>query len=341
MGYTNEILRDVLNQLHPGDETITAARERRDDVLDAARTFEGALRTYGAGSIAHRTANFDTDADGGVVLDRRTYPNLGPDGGGEGPCEIVEDVREHVRAALLEKYPNLSTRLTKRAIQFKFHAPVGDGEEDDPSADLVVALTRKEPAEGLNIPNREQDRWDPSHPEKHTEILTDEPAALRRRRAHAIRLAKGENKEHGQPALSSFNIEALALESVEDGQSLAASLLSIFEYGASDLRKRRTPDPADVSPPLKTLIDREKAADRLERAGKLLREALDSDEDEEKVRGALHRLFPSYVKTLPEAKASLAKLAAAGNGAFGLAGLPAVGETQARLKSTPAFGNAP
>ena len=261
MGCTNQILEDVLRQLHPGDDIIAAARERRDEVLAVASTYEGCLRAYWSGSIAHRTANFDTDADCGMVLDRRTYPELGPDGEGEGSRKTVEDVRQFLRERLKPDHPDIAFRVTKRAIQITYHEQLPDG--TDPQVDLIVALTRKAPQRGLWIPNTELDDWDASHPERHTELLTAEPRALRQKRARVIRLAKGakgENGERAEKALCSFNLEALALESVEDGTGLAVALAEFFEYGADDLDQRLTPDPADVSPPIKTLIERTKAA---------------------------------------------------------------------------------
>jgi hypothetical protein len=56
------------------------ARERRRRVLKHAKSFPGIRGTFNSGSIAHGTANSDLDADCGVILDRRTYPDLGPDG---------------------------------------------------------------------------------------------------------------------------------------------------------------------------------------------------------------------------------------------------------------------
>ncbi len=88
MGITASILHDVQRQIAPSDETLDAVRNRRDEVLGIVEPYPGALRTYASGSIAHRTANDDTDADGGVVLDRRYYPEFGPDGDGEGPADV-------------------------------------------------------------------------------------------------------------------------------------------------------------------------------------------------------------------------------------------------------------
>lgn len=74
MGITASILDDILRDTAPGDDILEAVRERRDKVRRIARRYPGAHRTYMSGSVAHNTANDDTDGDCGVVLDRRSYP---------------------------------------------------------------------------------------------------------------------------------------------------------------------------------------------------------------------------------------------------------------------------
>ena len=336
MTMTTVLIQTVLDELHPGDEVISAARARRDEVLDAAGQFEGWLRTYWSGSIAHRTANSDTDADGGVVLDRRSYPELGPDGNNEGPQQIVEDVREYLRNQLKKEHLNMKFRLTKRAIQITYHEPVDNDGVYDPSADLIVGLTRRE-GKGLWIPNLEQDRWDASHPELHTELLTAEPKALRQKRAKVIRLAKGWNKQFDRPAVCSFNIEALALSSVEAGIGLAEALLNFFEDSALDLDKRLTPDPAGVSPPIKTLIDRKDAAKRFESAGTQLSNAIKSGEDECAVRAALSKLFKNFIEPCDADTEMRERLLNGGSG-FTTAGFVATSTSGQRQRTTRSYG---
>ena len=337
MSYTKEFLDDALSRLDPGGAVITTANDRRNEVLDVMADFRGHLRGYASGSIAHRTANFDTDADCGAVLDRRSYVSLGPDGGGEGPREIVEEARAFLRDGLKPVYPDIRFRVTKRAIQITHNEPLSDG--TDPQVDLIVALTRKE-APGLWIPNTEADRWDPSHPECHTSLLTAEPKALRQKRARVVRLAKGENGEHGEKALCSFNLEALALLYVEEGTGLAVALAQFFEDGADDLARHLTPDPAGVSPPIKTLIDRHTAVRRLRRAGELVREALDNDSDECAVRAALSKVFPTYVEACVPSDRGMRESLKRGGSAFTSAGFAASARSpEPRQRSTRAYGD--
>ena len=81
------------------------------------------------------------DADCGLVLDRRSYPSLGPDGEGVGPLEIVEEVRAFLRKEMKIEHPDIVFYITKRAIKITFNEPLADG--TDPTVELIVALTRK------------------------------------------------------------------------------------------------------------------------------------------------------------------------------------------------------
>jgi hypothetical protein len=113
MSITNSILNDVRWLIAPSNSILREARDRRSRVVKAAKAFRGVRDSYNSGSIAHGTANSDLDADCGIVLDRRTHPDTGPDGGGEGPNSVVMEVRDLVAEQLSEE-DGLEVRLTKR-----------------------------------------------------------------------------------------------------------------------------------------------------------------------------------------------------------------------------------
>jgi hypothetical protein len=200
VGYTQQLLDDVRAQLAPEDEVLKEARARRDLTRSAGESFHGTNRSFGSGSLAHGTANCPVhqrdkglDTDCGVVLDRRSHPTLGPDSPEQdGPTEIVEQMRDHLRPKVTEKYPGASFEITKRAILIRFDAPLATGE--DPTVDLVVGLERRN-APGLWIPNTEAERWDASHPERHTELLTAEPKDLRVTRARMLTRPRGSSED--------------------------------------------------------------------------------------------------------------------------------------------------
>lgn len=338
MGFTNKILKEVRDELAPPDDVLTAARQRRDDLLRIARNFPGVLRTYRSGSIAHGTANADLDGDGGAVLDRRAYPELGPDGDGVGPIAVVDEMLNFISADVRLLYPDVEFELTKRAIQVIINEKV---EGFDPSVDLIVALTRKEEP-GLWIPNREKDDWDASHPEKHTELFTSGGRVLVRTRARAVRLGKGWDCQYEERALSSFNFESLAYEAVTDGMDESEALAATFRHGATTLAVSNTLDPTDVSPPIKLLLDRATVVDRLTKAAEIMERALDNDEDEDEVREALGDLFWEYVKppTGSTSKSAYAHALTSNQGlAVGAGGLTLHGAGTS-LKRTRAHGDA-
>ena len=124
---------------------------------------------------------------------------------------MARDLHDLIGPAVRETWPKATVHDMKRGITVKMHDPLWTGA--DPYVDVVVAMNRKAAA-GLWIPNLAAGRWDPSHPQRHVELMNTGSRALRRTRARVVRLAKAWNKQYTQPALSSFNIVALALECI-------------------------------------------------------------------------------------------------------------------------------
>ena len=141
-----------------------------------------------------------------------------------------------------------------------------------------MALTRADEP-GLWIPNTEKDDWDASDPEEHTRLLTAKPKDLRVHRARLIRLGKVAVEQDGdKKVVISFNIEALALIHVTEVSGLGEGLRDFFLDAADDIDRRLTPDPAEVSPPIKLPegITRERAAKRLRFFGARVDDAIDN-----------------------------------------------------------------
>jgi hypothetical protein len=235
--YAEQIVEEVRKRIQADDSVLEQARSRRDAALKAAERFEGALSSFGSGSLAHRTVNDPvSDGDGGVVLDRRTWTELGPDSEvGEGPDDVMDEIGEFVSDELRDRYPRIEFELTKRAILFSFHNPTDD---EDPTVDLVVCLTRRAKP-GYWIPNRDHARWDASDPEKHTALMTAEPKSLRVHRARVIRLAKSAIKNDENAVLCSWNISALALTHITATGKLSDSLAAFFGEMADRWSARR------------------------------------------------------------------------------------------------------
>jgi hypothetical protein len=313
MGLVSDILdEEVRKKIAADDEVLKEARDRRDLVAESAMEVEGALRWFRSGSVAHAMVNKPvSDADSGIVLDRRheKYKKLGPDGENEGPDEVIDELQELVGPKVREKYPKAKVTKSRRGLLVEFKEPVTA--DEDPSVDLIVTLTRKD-ADGLWIPDRdakaEEDRWTPSHPEKHTELFTGGAKALRGIRARVARMAKAWNGqwEEGDRALASFNIAALAWEYVTDSSvPLERALAGWFRYAHDELDKAETEDPAEVSDAIRLLLAKSEVVKRLGAAADDMDDALENEDDEDKVREALSRVYPDYIDA--PGKAALAE----------------------------------
>ncbi len=291
-----ELIEEIRKQIAADDAALVEARRRRDAVRAAAQTFSGALRTFRSGSLATGFVNHPVaDADCGLVLDRRCYTNLGPDGGGELPYTIVDRIHDHIRPVLRLTDPAVSIRKMKRGLLVGFNAPLDA--EQDPTVDLVVALNRRED-DALWIPNLDRNRWDPSHPEKHVDLFTSGSPELRRTRAQVARLAKAQVKQFSPPTLSSFNVAALVWEAIQQPEPLFSALRRLFAHAAATLPWRLTCDPAGVSDPIPIPddLDTEVIAHCLQQAASGLEQAIEAGNDEEKVLLALAKVFPNYLE---------------------------------------------
>jgi hypothetical protein len=121
-------------------------------------------------------------------------------------------------------------------------------------------------------------------------------------RARLIRLGKVAVEQDGEKkVVISFSIEALALLHVTEVTGLAEGLRDFFFDAADDIEQRLTPDPPDVSPPIKLPegITHERAAKRLRLFDQRVAEALDNRYDEQLVRQALADVFPEQLPDRP------------------------------------------
>ncbi|MGI8514262.1 MAG: hypothetical protein ACR2NT_03820 [Acidimicrobiia bacterium] len=296
MTIAHEIIEEIRHQVSAHDGVLAEARARRNAVFQAVSTFPGVLRTASTGSLAIGFINHPVnDGDGAAVLERQAYPSLGPDGDGVLPHATVNKIQNHIRPLLREIYPKVSVSKMKRGILVEFAEPLDD--EQDPTVDLVIALNRRED-DALWIPNLDENRWDPSHPERHVELFTRGDRLLRRTRAHVVRLGKAQMKQFETSTLSSFNVAALSWEAIEKVESIDVALSRFFRYAATEIAARRTDDPAGVSGPIKLpeALQRQTIVSRLQRAADSLERAVESGDDKDAVLSALAEVFFRYVE---------------------------------------------
>ncbi len=336
--HAEQVLEEVRKSIAPEDGVLNAARVRRDLVKTLAMKFRGTARCFNSGSVAHATANNPvSDADCGAVLDRRHHGDLGPDGAGLGPVAIVNELVEAITPEIKAKYPNATVTTTKRAILVQFGEPIDD---EDPSVDLIVGLTRKED-DALWIPHLDANRWDPSHPEKHTALLTADPANLRVHRARVLRLAKAAVCNDGdERVMCPFNVEALALEHLVTVRSaLAESLEILFAGAAASIKEALTPDPAGVSKPIKLPegVTRDAASRRLAFFAACVTEARAASTRADAL-AALVKIYAPQLPSVPRgAKSKIADELRRNE--RGAATIGAFGGAAATLKPTRSFGS--
>ncbi len=279
---------------------LSVARTRLTQTLRAAATFPGALRTFRSGSLATGFVNDPVqDGDGGLVIDRRKCPNLGPDGQGDLPQEVVATLRGHLRPILTLRYPRLRLDTSKRGLLIRFNEPLASGE--DPTVDLVVALNRVRD-NALWIPNLDENRWDPSDPEKHKVLFTSGWETLRRTRRHVVRVAKAQIKQFSAPTVCSFHIATLAWESTVTAEPLDRALYRFYDYAATELSHRFTEDPAGVSEPIR-VSNGDRAARHFRRIADAIGRAIDAGEDDRRVSEALGA-FGVFWKLMPQLSGS-------------------------------------
>lgn len=309
MGHTNEILCTIRKSIDAHPEALSEARSRSRLVRTTGfAVTPGALRHYGSGSLEQHTQNHPiNDGDAGLVLNRVHYPRLGPDGKGEAPTDIVNDICKALGPKIRETFPDARCNTSKRGPKLSFVSPIDD---QDPTVDLVIALTRKDGL-GLWIPNLEKGTWEASDPEKHCALLNADPATRRSTRRKVIRHLKAWNKQFSEPVFSSFHLSILALEFVVPGRSVANALLDVFEATAKRMDARgATKDPAGVSANIQLLGTWDQAERRARLAAGHLQSALnhDSDNDENGSRDALARLYWKYLEQNDALAATIGRL---------------------------------
>jgi hypothetical protein len=292
-----ELLDEARARIAVTDEELEEAKRRRELVRDAlAAEFGG--RIYFNGSLAHGDANDPlTDFDVGVVV---PDPNgeYGP--GGKSATDFKVRVRDAVRAALEEEFPNLRVEIEgrKRSVLIRFSDPVSD-RSGDLTGDVIVALDH--PEEGLWIPRF--DSWDRSHPEEHTRLILEGIAATDIVLAHANRLLKHWSCRHDNP-LCSWHIKALSLDAITAPMALIDALGLFFDSADASLADGDTPDPAEVGPDIKPRVSRAHARERLQAAGTAIRAAKEAEAEGRPLRAQCHlaSVLPEIVD-MPDAQA--------------------------------------
>lgn len=335
MNLANELITEMLAATKPTKEAIDEARARRDLVKTAAMTYDGALSFIKSGSIAHFTANGTiSDADGSLVLDRRTYHEYGPDGDGVGPSDLVTGIAEVIRDTVTQVYPNVYISTNhKRAIYFRFRDPLPDGQ--DPTVDLVIGLNRKDEP-GIWIPNLDDDSWDASDPAKHTELVKARRQSTNHISSKVVRALKLFSKQSDKELLTSFHWTALMLEAYPKQKPLIEGIIDMLNHAVTTLADGDTDDPAGVSGLIHLPAGRERSVvvSRIRNAASKLQQAHDvSGENEADLDEVVGLFGDVFTKSLASEALEAAALTVRHN-------ILDKAITQSRSSATPVFTEA-
>lgn len=268
-----QLLEDARRRIQVSDDELREARRRRD-LLAAALTAEfPGSRTYVNGSVAHGDALDPlTDIDLGIVVAEAKNTH-GP--GKNGCSDLQERAANAIRAALSEEFPGLrlAWRKRRRSNLVRFGKPVTRG-QDDFTADVIIAIDNPNGA-GLYIPNYLS--WSRSHPEEHTRLVRQANKDTNNIYARVVRLTKHYNRRNQKP-LCSWNIKALALDSITAPTKLAAGMVAWFDHAIDELSQGLTEDPAGVAEKpisINENMTRTEVVNRLEASRDKLVKALD------------------------------------------------------------------
>ena len=305
MTHLQNQFEDLLKLIEVDAEVLAATRERLALARKAAEKHPEGRKSYSSGSIPAHThiqphSGSVSDGDGGIILDRVKHPSLGPDGGGEAPHDITNELVAVVGPQIRELFPKARVHKSRRGLKIHFCSPVN---HVDVTVDLIVALQRRD-GHGLWIPDLEKPKtsknaWSASDPIGHVELLNSAPESLRRTRRRAIRLLKAWNAQASEPGFSSHNLSVWAYEFITKGMGLVNAVHTVFEQASRRLQGGEpTKDPSGVSSDLKPLITHDDAERRLRLAASKLGKAVNDPDNIEVVQQALESLFP---KTMSEA----------------------------------------
>jgi hypothetical protein len=304
-------LDEILKEISVPLPVLKEARSRRDLVLAVAEEHDAARDGAGfaSGSVAHGTTNRPIeDADCGIKVNRRfeEFRVFGPDAGEDrGPEAFIRLFSAFVLPRLRRRYPRAEVDLSgNRAIKFVFNETVQIDEWGpvDPYVELIVGLDRVE-GPGIWIPNRRRNGWDSADPEYHTELMTERDSEeLRVLRAHVLRLSKRAVKrdgaEGGIAVMCSWNLSALALESIDSDLPLTAALHGFLSYASSSIAAGLTEDPAPaVTDPINLPdgVSNPQASARLEEMAAIVEAAMKAS-SKEGARAYLGKLFGPEVE---------------------------------------------
>lgn len=291
------LLDEALSAVQVTPAELAEARRRRDQVMDALRKEFSGGRLYLNGSLAHGDAIDPlADFDVGVVVAAAEAVDFGP--GKKSASELKERVRDAIRAALCDEFPDLRIEIEgrKRSVLIRFSDPVSSRAADF-TGDVICALDH--PDGGLYIPNFGS--WDRSDPETHTRLVLDAIDRTEAVFARTIRLLKYWNSHHGR-AFCSWHLKVLGMDAIQEPMLLIDALKAFFSTSMGALESGPTSDPADVGPDIETNTTMTEALKKLDSALGHVDRAIQAEETERPLRAQveLSALLPEIIDSPAE-----------------------------------------
>ncbi|MFK0235391.1 hypothetical protein [Streptomyces vinaceus] len=190
----------------------------------------------------------------------------------------------------------------------RFGDPVTAGQPDF-TADVMTAIPHPS-GKGLYIPNMEiADKWDRADPITHTEMVLEAIDKTDKTFARAVRLLKHWNCTHSKP-LCSWNIKALALESIATPMPLVEALQAFFAHAAREFKSGQTDDPAGVAGPIPLNLPINEVRKHLDTAREFIDLAIQREAEARPLTAQhiLSRIFPEIVPDADPTKEEAARL---------------------------------
>ncbi len=166
--------------------------------------------------------------------------------------------RDGAQGHLRDEGPSPVLSALKRVLDKKYDSVVIDrmactidfGSDEIVSFDVVPAFKRK--GGGYEIPDTETG-WIASNPKRHHELTSAKNSDCEEKWVPFIKMAKGANRELGEPVEPSFLLEVMALDLVQEPFGRFQDELVFFFATAADELERDWPDPVGLGPDVNTM----------------------------------------------------------------------------------------
>lgn len=246
---TSELFTHFHDDLKLPKREVEFARGFRS-VIEAAFKAAGivVVSTFLQGSLAKRTMIRPLkDVDLVVVLDRRTYLDLGVAG-------VFELIAETLTQALIGTYPDVVVDDPK-----KYAIPI-ELALDFPSFDVVPAFeTPGDENDDILIGNTETLVWERSNTREMMRVVSAANGRTEGILVHVVRMVKNSVRQHFDDGIPGIAIEGVACRELSGHVPYAEGCTAIFRRAADEVARGRIDDPTNAENLIEKLADHARA----------------------------------------------------------------------------------